>query len=118
MKSIHDNIPKGLHTETIIIDDNSPDGTGKIVEDYISNIKKIAENTIDIIHRKAKDGLSSAILNGIQNAKGETIVVMDSDFSHPPQIIPKMIETFKQYQCDLSCRFKIHYRGKYSRLDN
>ncbi len=101
LKSIHDNIPKGLHTETIIIDDNSPDGTGKIVEDYISNIKKIAENTIDIIHRKAKDGLSSAILNGIQNAKGETIVVMDSDFSHPPHIIPKMIETFKQYQCDL-----------------
>jgi len=54
-----------------------------------------------VIHRKAKNGLSSAILNGIQNAKGETIVVMDSDFSHPPQIIPKMIEAFKQYQCDL-----------------
>jgi len=54
-----------------------------------------------VIHRKAKNGLSSAILNGIQKAKGETIVVMDSDFSHPPQIIPKMIEALKQYQCDL-----------------
>ena len=52
--------------------------------------KKIAENTIDIIHRKTKNGLSSAILNGIQNAKGETIIViMDSDFSHPPQITSK-----------------------------
>jgi len=101
IKLIHENIPKGINTETIVVDDNSPDGTGKIVEDYISNIKKIAENTINIIHRKAKNGLSSAILNGIQNAKGETIVVMDSDFSHPPQIIPKMIEAFKQYQCDL-----------------
>ena len=101
LRLIHENIPKGIHTETIVVDDNSPDGTGKIVEDYISNIKKIAENTINIIHRKAKNGLSSAILNGIQNAKGETIVVMDSDFSHPPQIIPKMIEAFKQYQCDL-----------------
>ena len=101
LKSIHDNIPKGLYTETIVVDDNSPDGTGKIVEDYISNIKKIAENTINIVHRKAKNGLSSAILNGIQTAKGETIVVMDSDFSHPPQIIPKMIDAFKQYQCDL-----------------
>lgn len=101
LKSIHDNIPKGLHTETIVVDDDSPDGTGKIVEDYILSIKKIAENTINIIHRKAKNGLSSAILNGIQNAKGETIVVMDSDFSHPPQILPKIIETFKQYQCDL-----------------
>ncbi len=101
LKLIRENIPKGIFTETIVVDDNSPDGTGKIVEDYISNIKKIAENTVDIIHRKAKNGLSSAILNGIQNARGETIVVMDSDFSHPPQIIPKMIETFKQHQCDL-----------------
>jgi len=101
LKSIRENLPKGIHTETIVVDDNSPDGTGKIVEDYISSIKKIAENTIDVIHRKAKNGLSSAILNGIQNAKGETIVVMDSDFSHPPQIIPKMIEALKQYQCDL-----------------
>jgi len=101
LKSIRDSIPKGIYTETIVVDDNSPDGTGKIVEDYIYGLKKIAENTIDIIHRKAKNGLSSAILNGIQNAKGETIVVMDSDFSHPPQIIPKMIEALKQYQCDL-----------------
>ena len=101
LKSIRENIPKGIYTETIVVDDNSPDGTAKIVEDYISSIKKIAENTIDVIHRKAKHGLSSAILNGIQNAKGETIVVMDSDFSHPPQIIPKMIEALKQYQCDL-----------------
>lgn len=101
LKQIHANIPKGIHTQTIVVDDNSPDGTGKIVDDYIASIKKIAENTIDIIHRKAKNGLSSAILNGIQNAKGDTIVVMDSDFSHPPQIIPKMIEAFKQYQCDL-----------------
>jgi len=54
-----------------------------------------------VIHRKAKKGLASAILNGIQNSRGETIVVMDSDFSHPPQIIPKMIEALKQYQCDL-----------------
>ena len=101
LKSIRENIPKGIYTETIVVDDNSPDGTAKIVEDYISSIKKIAENTIDVIHRKAKNGLASAILNGIQNAKGETIVVMDSDFSHPPQIIPKMIEAFKQYQCDI-----------------
>ena len=101
LKSIRENIPKEIYAETIVVDDNSPDGTAKIVEDYISSIKKIAENTIDIIHRKAKNGLASAILKGIQNAKGETIVVMDSDFSHPPQIIPKMIEAFKQYQCDL-----------------
>ena len=101
LKSIAENIPKNIITETIVIDDNSPDGTGRIVDDYIKNVKKFADNTIDVIHRKAKQGLSSAILNGIQHASGDTIVVMDSDFSHPPSIIPKMIEAIKQSQYDI-----------------
>jgi dolichol-phosphate mannosyltransferase len=98
LKSIGSNLPKNLLTQAIIVDDNSPDGTGKIVEDYMKNLKKMANYTIEVIHRKAKDGLGSAILNGIQHAKGDTIVVMDSDFSHPPQIIPKLIESVKKYQ--------------------
>jgi glycosyltransferase involved in cell wall biosynthesis len=55
-----------------VVDDNSPDGTGKIVEDYISSIKKIAENTIDVIHRKAKNGLSSAQLEALSKLEGQT----------------------------------------------
>jgi len=101
LNSIGDIIPKHVTTEAIVVDDNSPDGTGKIVEDYLKNVKKIAGYTVEIIHRTTKNGLSSAILSGIQRATGDTIVIMDSDFSHPPQIIPKMIEAFKQYQCDL-----------------
>ena len=101
LKSIGDNLPKNLKVEAIVVDDNSPDGTGKIVEEYLNNVKKIAGYTIDVIHRTAKKGLSSAILSGIKQAGGNTIVVMDSDFSHPPQVIPKMIEYLKKYQCDL-----------------
>lgn len=101
LKSLTDYIPKKISTQTIIIDDNSPDGTGKIVEDYIKNFKKITNNTIDIIHRTTKTGLSSAIFNGIQKATGETIIVMDADHSHPPQIIPKMIESLKKSHCDI-----------------
>ncbi len=101
LESIFQSIPKNIFAEAIIVDDNSPDGTGKIVEDYLKNMKKMTNYTIEIIHRKAKSGLASAILNGVQKAKSNTIIVMDSDFSHPPQIIPKMIEAFKQYQCDL-----------------
>ncbi len=101
LKSIKDNLPKNFVTQAIVVDDNSPDGTGKLVEDYLKNIKKMADYTIEIIHRKAKDGLSSAILKGIQHAKGDTIVVMDCDFSHPPQIIPKLIESIKKYQYDI-----------------
>ena len=102
LKSIKKSIPEGFSAETIVVDDNSPDGTGKIVEEYISNLKKLTETKIRIINRKAKDGLASAILNGIQNAKADTIVVMDSDFSHPPQIIPKLVSAIKQYQYDIA----------------
>ena len=47
------------------MDDNFPDGTGKIVEDCLKDFKKMADYTIDIIHRTAKNGLGSAILKGI-----------------------------------------------------
>ena len=111
LKSISEIIPKNIKTQTIIVDDNSPDKTGIIVEDYIKNLKKIANHSIDIIHRKTKTGLSSAILNGINYAKGEHIIVMDSDFSHPPQIIPKMLESLKT-QCDIVIASRYTKGGK------
>ncbi len=112
LKSIGSNLPKNLYTEAIVVDDNSPDGTGKLVEDYLKNFKKMADYTIEIIHRKAKDGLGSAILKGIQQAKGDTIVVMDCDFSHPPQIIPKLIESIKKYQYDIAVASRYIKGGK------
>ena len=39
LKSIAENIPKNIKTQTIIVDDNSPDKTGKIVEEYVQNLK-------------------------------------------------------------------------------
>jgi len=101
LKAIGENLPLNLPTEAIVVDDNSPDGTGRIVEEYIKNFKKIANYTIDVIHRTAKKGLSSAILKGVQYANGDTIVVMDSDFSHPPQIIPRLVEALKKHHCDI-----------------
>ena len=101
LRSIGENLPPCVPTEAIVVDDNSPDGTGKVVEHYLQNVKKVAGYTIDVIHRTTKKGLSSAILKGIQQANGDTIVVMDSDFSHPPQIIPRMLDALKKYQCDI-----------------
>ncbi|MDH3341316.1 MAG: glycosyltransferase family 2 protein [Nitrosopumilus sp.] len=112
LHSIGEVLPKNVPTQAIVVDDNSPDGTGKLVEDYLKNVKKIADYTIEIIHRKAKNGLGSAILNGIQYAKGDTIVVMDSDFSHPPQIIPKLIESIKKYQYDIAVASRYIKGGK------
>ena len=100
IESIEKHLPKNFKSETIVVDDNSPDGTGKIVDEYL-NFKKIANNTIDIIHRTTKSGLASAILKGIQHATGDIIIVMDSDLSHPPQIIPKMLDSLKKYHSDI-----------------
>ncbi len=101
LEHIQNFMPKDTKSETIVVDDNSPDNTAKIAEDYFNSIKEKTSHTINVIKRKAKDGLSSAILNGIQQATGNTIIVMDSDFSHPPQIIPKLIDTLKQTRCDI-----------------
>lgn len=100
LKSIKEHLPK-INLEAIVVDDNSPDGTGKIVEEYIKSMKNVAGYSISVIHRKAKEGLSSAILDGLKNSNGDTVVVMDSDLSHPPHIIPKMLETIRQTQCDI-----------------
>jgi len=112
LHSIGEILPKNILTQAIVVDDNSPDGTGKLVEDYLVNVKKMAYYTIEIIHRKAKDGLGSAILKGIQQARGDTIVVMDSDFSHPPQIILKLIESIKKYQYDIAIASRYIQGGK------
>ena len=112
LRSIGEILPKSIPTQAIVVDDNSPDGTGKLVEDYLKNVKKMADYTIEIIHRKAKEGLSSAILKGIQQAKGDTIVVMDSDFSHPPHIILKLIESIKKYQYDIAVASRYIKGGK------
>ena len=101
LKSIGQHLPEDIATEALVIDDNSPDGTGKIVEDYINDTQNGTGYTIEVIHRKSKSGLSSAILDGIQHSTGETVVIMDSDFSHPPKIIPQLIEEIKTSKCDI-----------------
>jgi dolichol-phosphate mannosyltransferase len=93
LESIEDVLPETMTSEVIIVDDNSPDDTGKIAEQYAS--QKRGNNralSLKVIHRATKGGLSSAIVRGIHSAQGEIVVVMDSDFSHPPQIIPEMIK--------------------------
>src|SRR3989338_10574397 len=92
LHSIKEHLPKNTIVEAIVVDDNSPDGTGKIAEDYFESLKEKTRYTVNVINRKTRESLSSAILNGIQQAKGKIVVVMDSDFSHPPQLIPKLVE--------------------------
>lgn len=101
LDSISKNIPDQTKAETIVVDDNSPDGTAEIVKNYNKSMSHLANHSISLIARKDQRGLSSAILDGIRKAKGDLIVVMDSDHSHPPELIPKMIEILQQTKYDL-----------------
>jgi dolichol-phosphate mannosyltransferase len=92
--SIATALPEGMSAEIIIVDDNSPDGTGDIAEEYAKGLSD-KRLRIEIMRRPEKLGLSSAILAGAQSACGDIIVVMDSDMSHPPQTIPHMIEEMR-----------------------
>ena len=63
--------------EIIIVDDNSPDGTGKNAEELAN------DSTLTVIHRAGKLGLASAFLRGTESAQGYILGGMDVDLSHP-----------------------------------
>jgi len=81
--------------EIIIIDDNSPDGTGKLAKELSKKYN------LKVIHRKRRLGLSTAIVLGFKHAKGDIIGAMDADLSHPPRLIPKMVACLKKNNADL-----------------
>lgn len=102
IEAIRRNIPSNIFSEIIIVDDNSPDGTGRIVEDYIKAKNENLNSLVRIIRRQSKSGLISAILHGVRSAKGENVLIMDADFSHPPEIIPSLVrELMLDSDCDL-----------------
>lgn len=70
--------------EIIVVDDNSPDGTWKIVEE-------IGDERVKLIRRMDEKGLASAIRAGIESSRGDIVVIMDTDFSHSPEKIPELI---------------------------
>jgi dolichol-phosphate mannosyltransferase len=86
----------GLDVEVIIVDDSSPDGTGRIAE----KLKKRYSNLL-VLHRK-KRGLASAVVEGFGVSKGRIIGVMDADFSHPPDLIPLLIKPLQNGSAELA----------------
>ena len=84
----------GMDFEIIVVDDDSPDGTGQLVKDRYPGSKNIT-----CIVRKDKRGLATAIRMGILNASGDVIVLMDTDFNHDPERVPGMIELLSK--CDI-----------------
>lgn len=78
----------GIDGSVIVVDDESPDGTARIVKELSKKHK------ITIVERKGKRGLGSAYLEGFKKAlenNFDVIMVMDADFSHNPKDIPRLI---------------------------
>ncbi len=94
----------GLDIGMLIIDDNSPDGTGGIV-DAIAE----ADSRIHVIHRESKLGLGSAYITGFKWALAHTdakhIFEMDADFSHNPASIPTFLEEIKNHDLVIGSRY-------------
>ena len=87
--------------EIIVVDDNSPDGTTKIVEK-----KKQQNPRIHILCRTKKRGLTSALNDGIAKASGQIIVWMDCDFQMPPSVVPELVEKVENgYDAAIGSRY-------------
>lgn len=95
--SVHDEI------DILVVDDNSPDGTGKLVKN-----KMQVSDRIHIIEREGKMGLGTAYLAGFKYAieKGyDYIMEMDADFSHNPEEIPNFLKYIQEYDVVLGSRY-------------
>lgn len=82
--------------EIIVVDDGSEDGTRERVRDLDLTYP------VRLICRERQSGLSGAVVHGAQVARGDVVVVMDADLSHPPEDLPRVIEPVMRGSHDVS----------------
>lgn len=85
-----------IKAEIVIVDDNSPDGTGALVDSLASRYP------VRCVHRAGKLGLASAVIDGWATCRSPIVGVMDADFSHDPQVIPAMLDAIRSGECELA----------------
>jgi dolichol-phosphate mannosyltransferase len=87
----------------LVVDDNSPDGTGKIADRLADS-----NESVSVLHRPRKEGLGPAYLAGFHvalDAGARRIVEMDADFSHDPAYLPKLIGAADHYDLVIGSRY-------------
>src|SRR5258707_6066979 len=90
--------------EVLVVDDNSPDGTGKIADDLSGS----TGGKVHVLHRAGKQGLGTAYVEGFRWALGngiDSIIQMDADFSHDPKYVPQMIDALKTCDAVIGSRY-------------
>jgi dolichol-phosphate mannosyltransferase len=86
---------ENIKGEVIVVDDNSPDGTASLAEEFSKRYP------VKVFVRKADRGLSKSVLKGFDLADGDICLVMDADLSHPVEKIPEMVLPILQNECDM-----------------
>ena len=89
--------------EILVVDDNSPDGTGRLAEEIAA-----AEPRVHVIHRAGKLGLGTAYIAGFKwgiERKYDILFEMDADFSHDPTHLPQFLEAVQDYDLVLGSRY-------------
>ncbi len=89
--------------EVLVVDDNSPDGTGTLVAQLAS-----VNPRVHVLHRPGKMGLGSAYRDGFKVALdqgADFIVEMDADFSHDPAVLPRFLEKMGDYDLLIGSRY-------------
>lgn len=100
VEEIHTYVP---FADILIIDDNSPDGTGELADELAKQDRRI-----HVIHRRGKLGLGTAILTGMRFAieqHYDLMVNLDADFSHPPRYLPALLQGMEKNDVMIGSRY-------------
>jgi len=92
-----------LGARVIVVDDNSPDGTGQIADDLARQ-----DSRVQVIHRAGKLGLGTAYIAGFKHALAEgadRLITMDADFSHDPSYIPALVALADNFHITVGSRY-------------
>jgi dolichol-phosphate mannosyltransferase len=87
----------------LVVDDNSPDGTGRIADRLAEEL-----DAVEVLHRPGKEGLRRAYIAGFGRALAggaELVIEMDSDFSHEPAALPRLIAGAEHADVVLGSRY-------------
>lgn len=92
-----------LDIQVVVVDDNSPDGTGELLDEIASR-----QPALHVIHRPGKLGLGTAHIAGFRRALQmdvDCILSMDADFSHHPRYIPDLVDAVQQKDIVIGSRY-------------
>jgi len=93
----------GKGVSVLVIDDNSPDGTGGLADRLAGEL-----DYVDVLHRERKEGLGPAYLAGFRRALAdgaELVLEMDCDFSHDPNDVPRLVAAARDSDLVLGSRY-------------